>query len=226
MRVFLLSLLTILAPHAQAARPFVTDDARVVDAGGCQVESFAKRQQRLDEHEFWVLPACNPWGVVELTLGGTRTRGHAPGDSRSTILQAKTLLKTLETGGTGYALTVGVVQSNPFRGARADSPYFNAISSVSLAGDRVVMHANLGGIDDRASGVRRGTWGLGAEIALDARLYAILESYGQRGEKPTMHMGLRLWLVPNRVQVDGTLGRQDSGPPDRHFQSIGLRLLF
>ena len=65
--VVVLGLLTA-SPAAMAARPFVTDDARVVDKGGCQVETFVKRQQRFKENEFWFLPACNPWGA-ELTLG-------------------------------------------------------------------------------------------------------------------------------------------------------------
>ncbi|MFL6570620.1 MAG: hypothetical protein ACJ8G4_02610, partial [Burkholderiales bacterium] len=30
---------------AHAARPFNTDDARVVDPGGCQVETFYKKQE-------------------------------------------------------------------------------------------------------------------------------------------------------------------------------------
>ena len=57
------------------------------------------------------------------------------------------------------------------------------------------------------------------------RLYGILESYGQRGDKPTLHTGLRIWIVPNRIQVDTTLGRQDAAP-ERHFVTVGLRLLW
>ena len=72
----------------------------------------------------------------------------------------------------------------------------------------------------------RATWGMGAEVAFHPRLIGIVESYGQRADKPTFHYGVRIWVVPNRVQVDGTLGRQDSGPPGRSFQSLGLRILF
>src|SRR3954466_12292366 len=110
--LFLLLMAFLPAPHA--ARPFVTDDARVVDEGGCQVETFVKRQRKLDEREFWFLPACNPFGRVELTVGRTWVDGTAPGDSRVNILQAKTLLKRLETNGTGYALTLGAGRVQPF----------------------------------------------------------------------------------------------------------------
>ncbi len=211
---------------AGAARPFVTDDARVVDPGGCQVETFAKRQRKLDEHEFWFLPACNPLGLAELTVGRAWVDGTAPGDSRFNLFQAKTLLKPLVSNGSGYALTLGAARVSPFQGRATTNPYLNAIGSFSFADDRLVVHANLGANADRQLGMTRGTWGLGAEIVLHPRIIAIVESYGQRADKPTRHLGLRLWVVPNHVQVDATVGEQNSGPPGRIFHSIGMRLLF
>lgn len=221
----LLFLIACMAQTAMAARPFVTDDARVVDEGGCQVETFVKRQDKLNEREFWFLPACNPWGV-ELTAGRSWTDGTAPGDSRFNVLQAKTLLKALQTNGSGYALTLGAYRASPFRAAHTTNPYVNAIGSFSFADDRVVMHVNVGAVGDRQASMTRATWGLGAEVTLHPRLIGIVESYGQRADKPTFHYGLRVWVVPNRVQVDGTLGRQNSGPPERSFSSLGLRILF
>lgn len=212
-------LLSGAAPPAQAARPFVTDDARIVDRDGCQVETFFKRQHRLDESEFWVMPACNPWGA-ELTAGYARVDSTPAGDTRTTILQAKTLLKPLEANGSGFALSLGVLANS------ATSPYFNAIGSFSFAGDRVVLHANLGALRDNVARISRGTWGAGAEVLLAApRLYGILESYGQRGEKPTRHGGLRIWIVPNRLQVDTTVGVQNAAQA-RRFATVGLRVLW
>lgn len=211
--------LFLIAPAAHAARPFVTDDARVVEEGGCQIESFVKRQQRYDETEFWVVPACNPWGV-ELTAGHIHVNSSRDGDSSTTLLQAKTLLKPLVTNGSGYAFSTGV-----FAG-RANSPYVNGIGSFSFADDRAVIHANLGAIRDNIENRTRATWGLGAEVLLAApRWYGIIESYGASGEKPTLHSGLRVWLVPNRLQVDATAGMQQNSP-QRRFGSVGLRILW
>ena len=209
----------LAAAPAQAARPFVTDDARTVDKGGCQIETFVKDQRRFSETEFWFLPACNPWGA-ELTAGYIRVKSEPAGDTNSAVFQAKMLLKPLETNGTGFALSLGT-----FAGDKI-SPYVNGIGSFSLADDRVVIHSNLGAIRDNVAGLSRWTWGLGAEILLLApRFYAILESYGQRGEKPTLHTGLRIWIVPNRVQVDTTVGLQNS-EPERRFGTVGLRILW
>ena len=214
----LLTALLLAASAAHGARPFVTDVARIVDKDGCQVETFVKRQRRFDETEFWFLPACNPWGA-ELTAGHSRVDGTL-GDTRTTILQAKMLLKPLATNGSGFALTLGT-----FYGSRTN-PYLNGIGSFSFADDRVVLHANLGALRDNAARISRGTWGAGAEILLIApRLYAIAESYGQRGEKPTAHTGLRIWIVPNQVQVDTTVGLQRASP-ERRFATVGLRILW
>jgi hypothetical protein len=223
MRFVLAALLLPLAAHA--ARPLVTDDARVVDPQSCQVETFYKHQHRFEENEFWVLPACNPFGGVELALGANWIDSSA-GDSRTTVVQAKTLLLPLETNGVGFALSAGVARVSPSQSRRVSNPYLNGIGSLSLLDDRVVVHANAGAVRDRQLHLTRGTWGLGAELLLAPRIYGIVETYGQRLEKPTLHGGLRVWVVPNHIQLDATVGRQHASPVDRRFSTIGVRLLW
>jgi hypothetical protein len=199
---------------AHAARPFNTDDARVVDQGGCQIESFYKEQRTYSGTEFWFLPACNPFGL-EMTVGGNRIEGED-----SLIVQGKVLLKPLTTNGVGFAISGGFFGGDP---------YVNTIASFSFLGDRSVVHLNAGAIRDNDAQLLRGTWGVGLEQTLYApRLYGILESYGQRGDKATIHYGLRVWLVPNRFQIDATHGDQSAGPdaPARHFNSVGVRILW
>jgi hypothetical protein len=190
---------------AYAARPFFTDDARIVDSGHCQLETFYKEQRTYSGSEYWLLPACNPLGF-EITAGGNRIEGE-----RNAIVQAKFLLKPLEKNGVGYALSVG---------SFGDEPYFNAIASRSFLDDRFVVHANLG--DFRDSG---GTWGSGLEARATPRVYGIFETFGQHRETPTYHYGMRFWVVPNRFQVDATRGDQ-TGAGNRRFYTVGLRFLF
>jgi len=204
---------------AHAARPFVTDDARVVDAGGCQIETFVKSQRRYDETEIWFVPACNPWGA-ELTAGHIKVDGNRDGSSSTVLLQVKTLLKPLVTNGYGFAFSVGTFAGHSKR------PYINGIGSFSFADDRVVIHANVGAIHDNEKNSTRRTWGIGAEVLLAApRWYAIAESYGMRGENATFHTGLRIWLVPGSLQLDTTVGTQQASP-ERRFATMGLRLLW
>lgn len=222
-RILSLSLhliMVISGPWAHAARPFVTDDARTVDRGGCQIETFYKEQRAYSGSEFWVLPACNPFGV-ELTAGANRIEGD-----KSLVLQGKTLLKPLETNGSGYAFTLGAFHVNPQEGRNVWSPYVTGIGSFSFMNDRAVVHANLGAIRDRVADLDRATWGIGLEALLvGPNLYAILETYGQHADKPTRHAGLRYWVLPNRLQLDSTLGEQKSEPV-RRFYTVGFRLLF
>ena len=192
------------AAPAYAARPFFTDDARIVEH--CQIESFYKEQQRYAGSEFWFLPACNAFGF-EVTLGANRVEGE-----HNEILQTKFLLKPLEPNGIGYALSLG-----SFGG----DPYFNAIGSKSFMDDRLVVHANLGSFRDGG-----GTWGLGLEALLAAkRVYGIFETFGQHRETPTYHYGMRFWVIPNRFQIDTTRGDQ-TGAGNRTFYTVGLRFLF
>lgn len=182
----------------------------------------------IGEREDGFLPSCNPGGNLELTFGGLKLGNDADGRSSTLVAQGKTLLKPLETNGYGVALSLGAARQRPFAAGPAShwSPFVNLISSISLQGDTVVIHLNAGAQDDRNASVTRPTWGLGAEVLVAPSLYAIVESYGQKGEKAGQQIGFRYWAVPDRLQFDATRGAQRSGPPVRNWMSIGLRLLF
>lgn len=201
--------LAVCCTAAHAARPFFTDDARIVDRGHCQLETFYKEQRAYSGSEFWFMPACTPFGV-EFTVGRNRIEGD-----RNTILQGKILFKELQKNSFGFAGSLG-----SFGG----DPYFNGIASRSFLEDRYVVHANLGMI--RNPDADRGTWGLGLEaLLLEPRVYGIAETFGQRGDMPTQHVGLRFWIIPNHFQIDATHGHQ-SADPVRRFYSVGLRFIF
>ncbi|HUQ74919.1 MAG TPA: hypothetical protein VM183_09355 [Burkholderiales bacterium] len=205
--------LLVFAAPAYSARPFFTDDARVVEKGHCQIETFYKDQRTYAGSEFWFLPACNPSFVpmangLELTVAANRIEGD-----RNTIVQAKYLFKELQTNGIGFAGSAGTFGGETF---------VNGIASFSFLDDRAVVHANLGRFRETGA-----TWGLGLEALLSApRVYGILETFGQRGEAATYHYGIRFWVIPNRFQIDATRGDQGGGDPDRRFYSLGLRFIF
>ncbi|MGY2489061.1 hypothetical protein [Cupriavidus sp. CP313] len=90
-----------------AARPLITDDARIVDPKSCQLESWMQFQS--GGNELWALPGCNPTGNLELTLGGSLQRIDGGLDATNVQFQAKTLLKALETNGYGIALSGGLI---------------------------------------------------------------------------------------------------------------------
>ncbi|MGZ5073010.1 MAG: hypothetical protein ACXWBL_07725 [Usitatibacter sp.] len=147
------------ALDAGAARPMITDDARIVDSKACQVESWIKRNR--DSTEFWALPACNPTGNVELTFGGARTRENGESAFTDEQVQAKTIFRPLETNGWGVGLAVGTVR-HPRREVESGWPgdvYFYVPASFSYLDDKWVVHVNAGVTRLRDEGRNLATWG-------------------------------------------------------------------
>jgi hypothetical protein len=231
-----------------AARPFNTDDARVVDPDGWQIESYVKMQRGEKQNEFWFLPARNFGGALdrfEFALGGNVVDPDQGGNSNLIVAQVKTLLKPLETNGIGFAFSVGVSRLKP--GSPGEvvitpfditttgdgtststhyDPYLNAISSLSALDDGVVLHLNAGATRNTSSNQTIGSWGVGAEIRVTDRVFGIAETYGLSEGKPAYQAGIRFWAVPSRWQVDGTYGWQHASPANLRWISIGVRILW
>src|SRR5438128_843989 len=100
----LLACVAVLSPSARAARPMITDDARIVDAQACQLESWVRRNEH--STEYWAIPACNPTGNLELALSGARTNEAGETHTSDALVQAKTLFRPLKTNDWGVGAVV------------------------------------------------------------------------------------------------------------------------
>lgn len=225
MRLFPLAFLILAIPAAHAARPMLTDDARLTDAYACQVESWMRFNR--DNTEKWALPACNPGGNLEFTFGGAVGEDQRGSRTTDVVMQAKTLLKPLETNGYGVALSVGMVRHPEITpgGNLSGDAYFNVPLSFSRFDDAFVLHLNLGALHTRNDGATRMTWGIGSETRLDAANYLIAESFGQDRGRPYFQFGLRHWVVPEHVQIDTTFGNRFGTSGEERWFSLGLRLI-
>lgn len=152
---------------AHATRPMVVDDASITAPGSCEVESWT--QHTVFQTEFWAMPACNVGGTWELAAGLGRIGPTGPSSAyRSGVLQAKTVFRPLQTNDWGVGLTL----ANQFRqgaGVAGDLSVLVPVS-VSLLGDRVLVHANAGWLHMHASGRNDGLWALGTEWAAWPRM--------------------------------------------------------
>lgn len=210
---------------ALAARPMVTDDARVVDAKACQVESW-QRMQREGAPSFWVVPACSPVEGLELSAGGARQSDDGRAHLADGLVQGKWLLRSLRPNDWGLALTLGRADDRlPALARHAHSHYLNLPLSYSVQDDALVLHLNLGWRHTLGAGRQATTWGLGSELQLRPGMQLIAETYGESGSRAFMHGGLRYWVVPERVQLDATYGTQARWGSSQRWVSIGLRLL-
>jgi hypothetical protein len=218
-----------VVPPAFAARPMITDDARFVDPKACQLETWL--QNDLGSTEYWALPACNFSGTLELTLGGALNMESAQKTRIANIVfQGKTLFKTLEPNSWAVGMAFGYVRRPIIHTSRNlfGNLYAYVPLSFALFEERLVMHLNLGWLYEtleQGIGKQRMSWGVGSELQLSERTWLIAETFGQNKGKPFFQLGLRLWLLPEHVQLDATLGDQfDKNMKERWF-SIGLRLL-
>lgn len=203
----------------------VTDDARVVDPGACQLESW--RRGNRGSHEFWALPACNFTGNLEVTLGGTDQPEAGGGRAIDFILQGKGLFRRLETNGYSYGLVMGSVYHSDrnVQQEQFGSFYGYVPISASFRDDQVIVHANLGALYNRDDTSKAFTWGVGGELNLTSRVALIAETYGNNHAQPFMQGGLRFWVVPNRFQIDTTMGAQAGNYGPSRWWTIGVRLL-
>ena len=213
----------IIPTCAFAARPFVTDDARLTTAGSCQLESWMRIYP--DSKELWALPACTPTGNLEVTVGGGRARHDDAPATSDYVFQAKTLFRPLETNDWGIGFAVGTIRHpeiNPGPNMLGNT-YAYIPLSVSLNDDKVILHANLGWLKDKASGQNNLSWGVGSEFKLHAKLLGIAETFGDNRSMSYGQVGVRYSVRPDLFQVDATIGQQLSGPGKNHWVSFGIR---
>lgn len=209
---------------AWAARPLVTDDARLTTAQSCQFETWVRIYP--DSQEVWALPACNPTGNLELSVGGGRGKNEGEKATADYIFQAKTLFRPLKTNDWGWGLAAGTVRHpeiepgpNLLGNVYAYLPF-----SASFNDDKVVIHTNLGWLRERGTRRNNMTWGVATELLISPRFSGIVETFGDNRQRPFWQIGARYALVPELVQVDATIGQQHAGSSADRWFSFGLRI--
>ena len=210
-----------------AARPFVTDDARLTTAGSCQVESWTRlnraKLQAARSEEYWAFPACNLTGNLEVTLGGALGRPSFGPQSSDYVMQVKSLFRRLSPGDWAAGIAVGKVlhpEINPGPNQFGNT-YFYLPWSYATSDEQWVIHVNLGALRDRVSKDARMTWGSGLEWKFNERWLGISEVFGDTSGGRYWQVGVRYSIVVDLFQVDASVGRPfgDLGPSQ---QSIPL----
>jgi hypothetical protein len=218
-------LFVLLAPlPAVAGRPFVTDAAALTTAGACQIESWTQHADSLIE--YWTLPACNPGGNFEWTVGATRFQPTGQEWETRLLIQGKTLFKALKPGSYGIGIAFGgLVAVGPSAAEEwLTNLYAYVPVSVSAFHDQVVLHANLGWSQDRHLDVDRTTWGLGIALSLTDHWSIFGEVYGDDVSDPYAQTGLTRAMMDDLIHLDLSVGRQFGSAPDTGFVAVGLNV--
>lgn len=205
----------------------ITDDARTVDPKACQVESWLNFNR--SNTEIWSQPSCSPVQNVELAVGGARSSTSMHGESRTVALmgQGKLLFKPLEPGGWSWGIVAGNMRRPNIHTDRnlIGDLYAYLPFTFAMRNDTVFVHANLGWLHERVGRTNRMSWGLGTEAQLTRSTWLMAETFGQDQGNPYYQLGVRYWVVPDRVQVDATYGNRMGSSSREQWVSVGLRLL-
>ena len=218
-RLIFFSLIFLQPTSSWAGRPLFTDDAGLTEAHSCQIETWWQESE--NTHEWWSLPACNPFGNFELTTGVNSLKVDSSNRVKNYLVQGKTLLRPLEIGNYGIGVAFGITR--PDEGNGGTNYAYIPVSIMSNTG-LTVAHFNLGLLRDRALKDNRITWGLGVEHAWTARISTFGEVFGDNTTNPTFHVGSSFGLIPNLIQLDLTYGHSIESVSSGNFYSIGINV--
>lgn len=229
-RLALLVRLSLLAcaaaAGAHAAQPYVTDDARLLPEGSCQLE-LGKRVLR-GSREAWFLPACNAFGNIELTLGANRSWDVDGARATDLVVQAKGLFRELKANdyGLGWVANAEFHRHPLPDEKRIGSMAASAIFSHSFFDDVLFFHANAGAKRLRDTGATAATWGLAGEFNIVNERFAVLaEVADTTRSRRGYQAGLWFALVPDRLELDVSVGGEARDFRRTRYWTVGLRVI-
>lgn len=243
MRLFALSLALTAATPALAVRPFVTDDARIVDIGQIETETWFEYQRQpgrsFGMFNFMGGLTVNRWLEI---LGGSGVGLDSQGSLNvlNPVITPKLLFwEAAENGSPGLALAVGVTLPLGTGELYQEATGFYAFAPITsrLLNDGLMLHLNIGGrgayVPNQGTTLRP-YWGIGTEIAVFGHNapHLVLEAYSgdpfeALGPSIAAQGGFR-WLASDTLNLDLTFG----GQPAEHnggadvWAQLGIRLLF
>jgi hypothetical protein len=223
-RVGALLALCASAPSPVTAQQYVTDDAAISEFRACQLQLW------YGQRSSWVLPVCTPAPDLELSVGFIAVSKDGANGHVEYVAQAKTALPGLRTNAVTTGFVFGTGRDPGLLGPRRPSTnvYAYVPASVSLAGNRLRVHENVGWFYEERHAHRRHALTLGAraDLALTSRVTAVAEAYGAGGNRAEFQAGIRTWFRSSRqVQLDVSYGAELRTGRDGPGWTVGLTLV-
>ncbi len=196
---------------------FAVDDAALVDAGRCEVETWYTHFNG-NNNEFTVLPTCNPTGQFDLGLGLSRVQEG--GDTHTEVaLEGKTLWRTQDDHGFGMGLAAAAIWNDDSK--RVDDVELYVPLSIPHS-ERLTSHYNLGWAwarDDRNAVI----WGAALEYAVEGPLHLVAETWGDHRGSTRVQAGLRFAF--DALLIDVAWQRRFSSHSD-NAATLGFAVAF
>ena len=208
---------------AQAARPMMTDDARIVDPKSCQLESWVRDSKHITE--YWAQPGCNVGENAEITIGGSLEGENGHSSFANEIYQIKSIIRPIDINQTGYSIVLGNARDPKRTMNKVIQDWYLNVPISYPYNDRLVIHTNLGVTHLTEERTEKINWGLSSEYNYNERVDLISEVFNQSSSSTYFQFGLRYWLIKNRAQIDTTYMNSFNHINEDQSFSVGLRLL-
>lgn len=218
-----LTLALCAAAPARAARPFVTEDAGVLERGSCEFEAsygVARQRGSANQRRWWLQPVCGVGARTQLAIGTGAIHGQGL-RAKGVAVLGKTWLTTPTEDGPNLAIAYGASTSKESGDRwRHDAKSLNLVGT--LRSGASTWSANLGWSRDVIGRVSSTTWALGWERPVLEGLDAGIDVFGDDREAPWLNLGLR-WAVREGLWLDTSYALQTNSARARSF-NVGMRL--
>lgn len=217
----------IASNPAQAGRPLQTEDAAVLERGACEVELVAARERAEATPTAEAGRAQFGCGIglrSQFAVYGGRERGGGERTDLAGVV-GKTWLRELTEDQTGFTLAWAAGYLRP-RGGGFDRDGYEVRGVVTHPIGPWLLHANVGWLRDETGDSDATVWGAAVErLGVLGPLDAMIEVFGESGEKAWANAGLRWNALPGKLSVDGSVGRQ-MGRDGGTLITVGMKLEF
>lgn len=214
------------ASTAWAGRPLQTEDAGVLGAGECELESAAGREKPKDEgstRDGYVQFGCGFGYRSQVALSASRTK--SPGDRADEVaVVGKTALLELTDDSTGVVVAWAFGGMKP-RGGNFKYESTEIKGVVTHPVGDWQFHANLGWSRSQADHQNTTIWSVAAERTSLGPVDVMAEVFGDDRAPAWINAGIRWPVIPEKFFLDASYGVQmDSGKTK--LATVGLKLTF
>jgi hypothetical protein len=212
---------------AAAGRPLVTEDAGVLGAGECEIETFYARESASGAPTTRGGSAQFGCGIglltTQLALNAARSKA---GDERVDRLAfvGKTGLRELKDDQAGIALAYELSSEKPSGGSFGrEASAIRAVLTVPV--EKWLFHANLGWLRSHPAHSNSTIWAVAAERTEVGPVDLAVESFGDDRDPAWFNFAVRWHVVPEQVFLDASYGFQTSSERPK-LLTIGAKFAF
>jgi hypothetical protein len=215
-------LLLIVPAGVDAGQPLVTDDAAIVADKTCQLEAWARPSH--DQRSYWLQPACNFGGNVEVSAGAARVETDGDAVSSLVYMQLKTVPFPRTENGWSFGALAGAVRDTgaPHGGSAFQGYYAKALASWYPRED-LEFDLNLGAANQYGIGTFA-LAGAAVQVAVLDRLQLLAEVYRDEPGTAKYQAGLRWIALPDRLEAFVSYGNRFTRSADQWIVTTGVRL--